>query len=334
MDSRIFHCFSALPLELRLEIWEACLHPFVPSAQFFSAAYTDMPIKPQHLCVTNKHHRGLAAPRCQSTGELSWTKNNLSAYMLDHGLWTACHESRDVMLKHHKDRQRAQFKYLLNDGTVEVPPSLPTTLTGMFIENGKERCFSFNPTDDLLCFHLQKYEYRYRVRKTLGDGWHSIPFLHHEFGFSARHIALEFSSWRTEDRSEEPKVFEEYLDTFETMHFSAPYLPCCPKLWFIDYQTSLKPGERYTTEDRLVFRGFGCKLVEMKDYDSCWHIADPFYDWDFSAGCARARYTPQDVFFMIRRLKTLAELYPWREKSTWGIEDIHIEVGALVCVFE
>ncbi|KAI0156419.1 hypothetical protein GGR57DRAFT_81718 [Xylariaceae sp. FL1272] len=333
MDSPTFYCFAELPFELRLEIWEACVHPFVPSAQFFSAAFIDMPIKPQHLCVANKHHRGLAAPRCQSTGELSWTKNNFSAYMIDHGLWTACHESRAVMIKHHKNRQRAQFKFLCNDGTVDLPPSLPTTLTGMFIENGKERCFSFNPTDDLLCFHLQKYEWRYRVRQTLGDGWLSIPFLHHEYGFSARHIAHEFSSWRDED-TEQPKVFEEYLDTFESMHCWAPYLPCCPKLWFIDYYTSLKPGETYPIKDRAMFKGFGFNLVEMKDHDTCWQIADPFYVWDSDARRARARYNPQEVFFMIRCLKMQAELFGGREDSTWGVKDLDIEVGALVRVFE
>ncbi|KAI0156428.1 hypothetical protein GGR57DRAFT_463410 [Xylariaceae sp. FL1272] len=320
MDSPTFHCFMDLPLELRLQIWETCLHPFEPSAQFFTIANADRDICAKNLYVTSNMKYNLAAPPCQKTGERSWSRNNLSAYMIDHGLWTACHESRGVILKHHKNRRQAQFKALrASDYTVDMPPTLPTTLTGRFIEGDNERYFSFNPTDDLLSFDLVSFRC-------------SIPFTDVMLGFNAKHIALEYRSIGIDDDLE-PVVPLEYIDWLDLTHLLLPFMPSCPKLWFIDYGIGLMPGESYPTEDRAVFKGFGCSLVEMRDSDTCWVVTVPFWPYDKRfPNNVHYRFSYLEVFQFIDCLKEQANLFEGGMKSQWGVEDMHIAVGALACI--
>ncbi|KAH7245427.1 hypothetical protein BKA59DRAFT_544702 [Fusarium tricinctum] len=94
MASSTFHPFSRLPTELRLKIWEAACFPFqqhhkglhyveLLTVGDYSTRMRQMKRKNQHL--DSDHSSNSANP---------------SAYIWDVGLWKACKESREVILRH------------------------------------------------------------------------------------------------------------------------------------------------------------------------------------------------------------------------------------------
>ncbi|KAH7195972.1 hypothetical protein DER44DRAFT_675173 [Fusarium oxysporum] len=102
-----FHLFPFLPRELRDEIWAFAIRPHRRGVQIFrvhnSAAEAD--IGPQRASrvldeVNNSWHFG-APLESRYYKSLDGSPNkNVSAYMIDSGLWTACKESRRVIRKH------------------------------------------------------------------------------------------------------------------------------------------------------------------------------------------------------------------------------------------
>lgn len=82
-----FHYFSALPCELRLQIWELSVRPTQPN--MVGIHYVSMTERPKE---DNKAVN--AVPRI-GYGDA----RNRSAYMWDAGLWATCRESRKVAMK-------------------------------------------------------------------------------------------------------------------------------------------------------------------------------------------------------------------------------------------
>lgn len=48
------------------------------------------------------------------------------------------------------------------------------------------------------------------------------------------------------------------------------------RLWLIDYRIRLDPRVTYTDRERHVFLGLGCKLIEVRDGDDTWSMADNY----------------------------------------------------------
>ncbi|KAH7174042.1 uncharacterized protein B0J16DRAFT_389925 [Fusarium flagelliforme] len=83
MDTSSFHKFPQLPTELRLQIWEAACSHVLTTTYYCGLQYVDI------------YHRQAIVPK-----QVSFEKQNRSAYMLDSGLWKACKESKEVIAKH------------------------------------------------------------------------------------------------------------------------------------------------------------------------------------------------------------------------------------------
>lgn len=86
MASSTFHPFPRLPLELQQQIWrEACFpsDPFQRGLQYLDITVDGLVAPPYNLLETTEHD-----------------SRNISAYMIDGGLWMACKESREVIIKY------------------------------------------------------------------------------------------------------------------------------------------------------------------------------------------------------------------------------------------
>lgn len=112
MPTQAFHCFPLLPKELRDQIWEECVQLHIPNAQFFTLfSYEHREeeldeLSGQAVACVDRSNATIAAPRSRETGEISWSRHNKSAYLIDHGLWTACWESREVIQKRYNRQRR------------------------------------------------------------------------------------------------------------------------------------------------------------------------------------------------------------------------------------
>ena len=109
MSTETFHYFANLPYELRHQIWEMAVRPAGSGMHHFSIFNptkdeNDSPPARFTLFVPfelrgESNHTVAAAPRRAGTQKsFSWTQGNPSSYLWDKGLWTACKESRKVII--------------------------------------------------------------------------------------------------------------------------------------------------------------------------------------------------------------------------------------------
>ncbi|RMJ04737.1 hypothetical protein CDV36_014592 [Fusarium kuroshium] len=153
-----FHRFLYLPWELRNEIWEFVVRPSLPGVHIFQL------YDPTHDIVIGKnievsfpngspdnHH--LAVPRSKTsfTG-VTQNGDNLSPYLIDRGLWSACKESRLVMERHFS---RLKWQNLMDKDwgsfwSMPLEEKIDMPLTGHFIDlDGHTNFFTVFPHRDL-----------------------------------------------------------------------------------------------------------------------------------------------------------------------------------------
>lgn len=90
--------------------------------------------------------------------QLSWTDGNLSTYLTDSGLWTACHESRQRMLRHFRPSETSpqlSKRMPVDWEAVRRICEKPTASINMeFLrDNGERQYLTIRPSADLLCLH-------------------------------------------------------------------------------------------------------------------------------------------------------------------------------------
>ncbi|KAJ3531655.1 hypothetical protein NM208_g8785 [Fusarium decemcellulare] len=111
-----FHRFGYLPKELRDHIWNLAIRPSCPGVHIYKLENAKNRNKNSFLLAYYSTRYRLAAPSCKTpaiadeSGESSdkmpsWRDNNISTYLIDAGLWTACQESRWAMARNFKDVQ-------------------------------------------------------------------------------------------------------------------------------------------------------------------------------------------------------------------------------------
>ncbi|KAI1329162.1 hypothetical protein F5Y16DRAFT_397629 [Xylariaceae sp. FL0255] len=340
MESASFHRFSDLPKELRLQIWEECISSFSPAAQFFTMAEVHA-IDPHYYMITPcRFGCSLAAPICRHTGVQSWRNHNLSAYMIDQGLWTACHESRMVMLKHHSRRIQPDFKEkeiasYRNWEELWTTP-LPTTMTAGFSEGGSQQCFSFDPTNDLIC--IQPVGWMPMYHSSSQEMADSIPFLLPMEGFDARNVALEYrAAWTWGEREIlkwQLKIDDDSFYMLKSMNQTVNDYFSHPKLWFIDYRLRLRQNSKENPfeDGRMLFKGLGCTFIEMHDTDDCWEASDASEkSWEDMA-CFN-----HSIFYFIDTLSEKLRFWLEIDSMCEACEEptpIRVEMGGLACVFD
>ncbi|KAI8716788.1 2EXR domain-containing protein [Fusarium sp. LHS14.1] len=200
MAPSMFHFFPILPPELRLAIWELAIRP------------TNEKHGLHHFTIIgqedhNQEDFGLQHPhsgwRPQHTAIVP-TNNNKSVYLWDAGLWTACVDSRDVMMNHFRIRQ-----WEISRRQRELMPAI--NLLKDKLSRGEHFDYSakttarrghegweliVQPVMDMFCFKSKDWQFA-RSWQQWADFFVDMPFTTFLSGHvPIRNMALEFDpSW-------------------------------------------------------------------------------------------------------------------------------------------
>ncbi|KAM0349833.1 hypothetical protein ACHAPU_003667 [Fusarium lateritium] len=140
MAPSVFHPFARLSVELRLRIWEAaCIGS--------PASHPGL----QYINVRNDEAVPLPCDWPKASGQISTTKVNRSAYLIDGGLWRACKESRKVMAEyaHFEDWARSAD---WSGGNGSPHPAIIDTC------HGEEECrMLVYPANDIFCIQVDDW---------------------------------------------------------------------------------------------------------------------------------------------------------------------------------
>ncbi|KAF5560025.1 hypothetical protein FNAPI_4424 [Fusarium napiforme] len=269
-----FHLFSALPTELRHQIWNLAIRPKEPGVHVFRV-YGDYWNHLAPEAVRFSYHKerfrghdalGLAVPLPHEDSACADrpSAKSMSTYMIDMGLWTACHESMTMMRKAFpRPRSIKLGRY-----------RFPEPVMCYYISGGAPLYFTINPVDDLLIlrsgsseFHLEKEEYA--------------------LNFKVSQIGIEYESeWGPQlyeynhDRGE-CLAFDELSNLFDAWHFSG--------LWLVDYNLKRKanapPCEAsfYAGDRRLIEVDFS-----NENDRNHWEYIEPVPDKDEKSSFAFA----------------------------------------------
>lgn len=247
MAPSAFHPFPRLPLELRLDIWELAIRP------------TDGKHGLHHFIITRPEDDSpesfqLSHPHFWQPQHVATVpaENNKSVYLWDAGLWTACVESRDVIMKHFKVHQWDARRYHGGTGSDIAPfcvhhelsrggdVSYPAETTAW---RGQESWqLMVRPMVDMFCFKSKDWEFA-RGWMELSDFFADIPFTSHLSGhIPVRNIAFEFDpSWNIDfpryisDLVEESSARGFIADTMFALPRDQPLDPRYLKVWLIDH---------------------------------------------------------------------------------------------------
>jgi hypothetical protein len=278
--AKTFPLFNYLPFELRAEIWRRAMRDEqVPGVHYFTVCDKDDDTENVIYNEYGLSQQGpfLAAPswgpKCFLAGSCgvpstdSWQHQDDSTYLIDSGLWTACKESRDLMLKQvkHPNFPRSSSEYydlttakLERTATARIlrpKKTTATTMTGKTTNSQDDHEPSYitmYPDTDL--FVLQKGETEYFL---LNDINAAIPFASYDRGFSPLwNVAVEYISERDNKRTAW-QLAEAIFGVEEQMTF-----------YVIDYDASparCQRGRRDNGTNNVDFRGdkFGYVVCSM-----------------------------------------------------------------------
>ncbi|TPX12940.1 uncharacterized protein E0L32_006585 [Thyridium curvatum] len=291
------------------------MRPDQPGAHFFTV-FEELnkdemaAMRPHALAYQTTYLQcGVAAPsQTTATGrKYDWGgSSNMSAYIIDSGLWTACKESREAMEKRWKIQHWTQNRELAakdnrwgeRDVGFKGAPAM-----GLIPSKDSVRfqAFTVVPNSDLFC--VQPFDFASISWEGLLS---SVPFFHYSWGWDqVLHIALEFDpSWAVDlnskgSISKKPTLLNlcRALDgELEWGSYS--------KVWLIDYSIERRRGEPLNA-NRKQFAGHNCRFVEVQEGDPGW-LVNGFIIPEYWYG--RTQYEkdkPSDVF------EFLAEIREW-----------------------
>ncbi|KAH9886383.1 hypothetical protein F4778DRAFT_798419 [Xylariomycetidae sp. FL2044] len=279
-----FHPFPRLPKELRDLIWDAAIRPDVPSAHFFTTWHGDQRNAVRVILTSaltgyvsraweGKGSVNLAASRWNKAHPMrpAWFENNPSVYRDDGGLWTACCESREAMIRRFGSRAITS-----------------QTITGTLVQHGRRQYFTVRPDTDLFCTQPAVLLHDLLSWNRLPNG---VPFFNNNNGpRQHRHIALELDTrWIDYDPLlkniipiAQIPVGYPHMRWFRERGRSE--LRCllraasndlgrwADRLWFIDYRIRRnRNAEPLVLQDgQTVFNGRGCNPAGDTEPDWIW----------------------------------------------------------------
>lgn len=284
---------------MRDYIWDMAIRDDDPGVQFFTMydAYNDAP------SVVNPSKRvhatgdsfvagfniGFAAPQRQGGNQLSWTDGNLSTYLTDSGLWTACHESRERMLRHFRPSEtspQVSQTMPLDKQKVEEICKKPTASINMGFtgDNSERQYLTIRPTMDLICLQLPENS---NISWDNGNHWEYIQdfplFRWHEYGdywhsSHIKNVAVEYNpAWETFDPKKDLGPFRDVTGFREVDEIDG-----LETFWFIDYRLTRK----YKSDNckRQTFRAGKLTFIEVDSTDWEW-CSCPKEGWRCLGGC-------------------------------------------------
>ncbi|KLO90907.1 Uncharacterized protein LW93_207 [Fusarium fujikuroi] len=273
-----FERFPELPRELRDHIWSMAVRDDRPGVHVFGQ-YDEAE---RHKSVSRFLRSGdvvsgtWAAPswsRYFENLDKDRSDENISAYLIDGGLWTACHESRLIMEKRYEQSKRKpshKETYPVHDRTKEV---FKKATTGCFDGTPLDLMTVF-PHRDLFVFQftdLQKVDWCFMgfeaSMATAAEGFRGV-----------KHVALEYNpKWSAElihDRGDDIRAIME--GAFEM------WSPVW-KLWFIDHSLKRKkdaPVFKEKADNGNEINAFYASDRRLLEVD-CYNSHDLEKEWEY-----------------------------------------------------
>ncbi|KAM0234718.1 hypothetical protein ACHAPO_006081 [Fusarium lateritium] len=263
MPLRTFYPFPRLPFELRQQVWEeACLPsgPLERGIQYLDLTVNGLVPSPCNWSQTSK----------QDPSGLS----NVSAYLIDGGLWNACKESREVIIKHtHFDEWVQLQNRAIDEGHAfnrykagwdsGKPAAHPATIE-MKDTTGEWHMLAY-PTRDVFCLNP---DVSMSVPREIEDSL-SIPFTRNPDewlqSIPLDNIAFQFDqSWMVDcEMSYYDMKYEKSARGYWACLLDAALYRCEPRksLWIID--KNAKWFEDSPNGDRVVYGDFEGGYVEV-----------------------------------------------------------------------
>ncbi|KAH6892561.1 hypothetical protein B0T10DRAFT_458271 [Thelonectria olida] len=268
-----FHPFVRLPAELRLLIWNFAIRPDRPGAHVFglynlladdnTQGTADLPMI-QH---SGWEHIRMSAPYPQPRlgtmaatdadadaderiSSPSWTNGNMSTYLVDSGLWMACHESRDMMHSELFRRDRRQS----SDEPRDYGESATTSFFG---EDSMHHYITVQPQEDLFIFQPQNFETLDWV--PMGFTIQTGPSTQKFQGLSNLAVEYDSPAWRASMGSCEIGSMELFL----YCHMVALKIAhVTPTIWLIDHR--IQRRYHVPTREQLEYEG-DTKVFSQED---------------------------------------------------------------------
>ncbi|KAJ6439360.1 beta-lactamase-like protein [Purpureocillium lavendulum] len=299
-----FHPFVRLPGEIRDMIWDFAVRPRQPSVHHFhpySVADESEAVPPNALRYSSDPGLRSLSPRYSKYGpsvhglavatRQTWPSSSPlwrsdmmqhpSTYMFDHGLWTACRESRLAMRRQLKpdywhDQRREYEELWAACMEPATPPDGPATMSVNI--DSQVRYVTVHPVTDLFVMLPLDCEYRRRV-----DAWGGLEFnlpIIYRLGYCVKNIAFEFDpkwlkvgsplymSWLQYENSVLGELARAILD-----------LSLTENLWVIEHRlrrTGSAPAADQSADTmegdgaRLEFISDTHRFVEVRWYDPGW----------------------------------------------------------------
>ncbi|KAF5674279.1 hypothetical protein FCIRC_7817 [Fusarium circinatum] len=267
-----FHLFSALPTELRHEIWNLAIHPKEPGVHIFRV-YGNHWDHQAPEAVRFSYHTdrfpgwGLAVPLPHEDAACANkpSAKSVSTYMTDMGLWTACRESMAMMCKAFPRPRSIKF------GRV----CIPEPVMGYYISGGAPLYFTMNPLEDLLILRSDSSEL-YLEKNELALAFSSSQFgIEYEADWGRQ--LYEYNHDRGGCR-----VFDELSNLYDTWNFRC--------LLLVDY--NLKRTADAPPYDDLCFNAGNRRLIRVDFLDehdrNHWEYIEPVPDKDKKSSFAFA----------------------------------------------
>lgn len=189
MASSTFHPFSRLPTELRLKIWEAACFPF--QQHYKALHYIELFDVDDYLTKV----RQMKHKTQDIDSDHSSNKANSSAYNWNAGLWKACKESREVILRHLQidDPIKVRLDFQEDNSRPVSPESEGHDVQLGYLcshNNRREHRLVVRPSQDIFCIGGNNWESSSRsydllvmyTAKVTND-WHYVEVANVAFEF-------------------------------------------------------------------------------------------------------------------------------------------------------
>ncbi|KAJ3548416.1 hypothetical protein NM208_g1024 [Fusarium decemcellulare] len=175
MTLSTFRYFPKLPSELRLHIWKLAVRHYDDNRNglhyFLKSGDNKLDPSPAVLCSYSLDSDVASYQDFPASTSHSATIGNRSAFMWDTGLWTACRESREVMVGHyercgwgevnlgHPRGAELDWSSIANADMFDTSCSPPYELSRTSIElNGKWAALRL-PSQDIFCIRPEDWNY-------------------------------------------------------------------------------------------------------------------------------------------------------------------------------
>ncbi|WZH49655.1 2EXR domain-containing protein [Fusarium acuminatum] len=276
--------FPDLPKELRDMIWSFVIrddNPGVHIFGYFDDKKKDMTESRRLISCGQKSWTYAALPWRHYFDSLDENRSdeNVSTYLIDGGLWTACKESRLIMEKHFRQSEwpKAQECDQYYGGLTKENFKMPAT--GYF-QGGELHCLTVFPHRDLFVLQMDDI--------ARGGWWTSglnSPLGKNLRGCQGvRHLAIEY---RPEWFEGSYYMWHHIKHTLMDAIFDIGHSLC--KLWFIDHtlkRSENAPAFKEITDnswDMNAFYAADRKFLEVDTFDylkikTDWQYAKPVWD--------------------------------------------------------